>query len=139
MANFDIALKLTLDKEGFFSEDPDDVGGTTLWGLARNMDKTWPGWAIVDSLRSHNDFPKCLKENAQLLHMRHDVYDKKYWQPILGDQIINQEVANDLFDKAVNMGVHQAVVLCQRSLGIQEDGKMGKTTMSILNISNPFA
>lgn len=139
MAKLDIALKLTLKNEGFYGNDPSDTGGETLWGIARNKEKDWPGWAIVDSLRGHNDFPSCLKENVQLLQMRHEVYNREYWNPIKGDNIINQEVANDLFDKAVNMGVHQAVVLCQRSLEIPETGKMDSSTLNILNINNPFA
>lgn len=138
MAKLDIALNLTLKNEGFYGIDPNDTGGETLWGIARNKEKDWSGWEIVDSLKSHNDFPSCLKENVQLLHMRHDLYDRNYWKPIMGNDIINQEVANDLFDKAVNMGVHQAVILCQRSLDIPETGKMDSSTLNLLNIHNPF-
>ena len=139
MAKLNIALKRTLLNEGFYGNDPDDTGGETLWGLARNKEKDWPGWAIVDSLRGHSDFPSCLKENAELIQLRDNAYARKYWIPIKGDEIINQEVADDLFDKAVNMGVHQGVVLCQRSLGISETGKMDASTLNVLNTNNPYA
>lgn len=139
MAKLDIALNLTLKNEGFYGNDASDTGGETLWGIARNKEQNWPGWEIVDSLRGHDDFPSCLKENAQLLQMRQEVYDREYWKAIKGDSIINQEVANDLFDKAVNMGVHQAVVLCQRSLDMPETGKMDSSTLNILNTNNPYA
>lgn len=139
MAKLDIALNLTLKNEGFYSNDPSDTGGETLWGIARNKEKNWPGWTIVDSLKNNTSFPNCLKDNAQLIQLRYDVYNTNYWKPIKGNDIINQEVANDLFDKAVNMGVHQAVVLSQRSLEIPETGKMDNSTLNVLNTNNPFA
>jgi hypothetical protein len=139
MAKLDIALELTLKNEGFYSNDPSDTGGETLWGIARNKEKNWAGWPIVDSLKNSSNFPNCLKNNAQLIQMRNDVYNTGYWKPIKGDDIINQEVANDLFDKAVNMGVRQAIVLCQRSLEIPETGKMDTGTLNVLNTNNPFA
>jgi hypothetical protein len=139
MAKLEIALPITLDREGFYSNDPQDAGGETLWGIARNKEKNWAGWAIVDQLRSSPDFPNCLKHNATLLTLRNQLYDQRYWKKIQGDNIINQEVANDLFDKSVNMGVHQAVVLCQRSLEIPETGNMDNSTLNVLNTNNPFA
>lgn len=139
MAKLKPALEATLKNEGFYGNDPDDTGGETLWGIARNADKKWQGWPIVDSLRNEEGFPQCMKDHEELLAMRDELYRTRYWDLIDGDDIINQEVANDLFDKAVNMGVHQAVVLCQRSLAIPETGKMNTSTMNVLNTNNPYA
>jgi len=41
--------------------------------------------------------------------------------------------------KKLNMGVHQAVVLCQRSLDVPETGKMDSSTINVLNTNNPYA
>jgi len=139
MAKFEIALDGTLKNEGFYGNDPSDTGGETLWGIARKPNPKWVGWPIVDSLKNEDHFPQCLKENSELFEARDLFYREAFWNVIKGDDIINQEVANDLFDKAVNMGVHQAVVLCQRSLDVPETGKMDSSTLNVLNTNNPYA
>ena len=138
MAKLDIALELTLKNEGFYGNDPDDAGGETLWGIARKPNPKWEGWSIVDSLKGEPDFPRCMKDNTELLEAMHDFYRESFWNTIKGDEIINQDVANDLFDKAVNMGTHQAMLLCQASLDLPSNGKMDSTTLNILNQNNPY-
>ena len=139
MANPKPALAKTLVNEGFYSNTPGDNGGETLWGIARVPNPTWEGWSIVDSLRSSSDFPNCLKHNAQLLELRDKFYIHKYWDIICGDDIINQESANELFDSSVNMGTHQAIVLTKRALSIAETGHMDILTLTALNTANPYA
>ena len=139
MAKLLPALEATLKKEGFYSNDPQDAGGETIWGIARNMHKEWRGWEIVDEFRRATGFPVILKENKELLALRDSFYEHEFWEKIKGAYIINQEAANDLFDKAVNMGVKQSVILCQRSLGITESGVMNDGTLNQLNEANPYA
>jgi len=139
MADFKKALQPTLEKEGFYGNDPDDTGGETYQGIARKMNPNWAGWALVDLLRSHPNFPKVLTDHKELLTFRNAFYRVEFWSKIKGDNIINQEVANDLFDKAVNMGVKQAVILCQRTLGQEETGTMDTNTLNLLNEMNPYA
>ena len=38
-----------LKREGFYNNDPDDMGGETYRGVARNYHPQWEGWAIVDA------------------------------------------------------------------------------------------
>jgi len=138
MADFLKALELTLKEEGFYGNDKDDSGGETIWGIARKMNPHWGGWAIVDSNKNRANFPACLKSNNMLVGMRNEFYRVNFWLVAKGDEVINQDVANDLFDKAVNTGVKQAIILCQRSLSIKESGVMDKLTVSKLNESNPY-
>lgn len=138
MAKLELALEATLDHEGFYGNDSSDTGRETIWGIARYFNPKWVGWPIVDSLKNEDGFPACMKDNSELLEARDEFYTKAFWTPIKGDEIINQEVANDLFDKAVNMGIYQAMVLCQRSLDIPETGKMNSATLNVLNINNSF-
>jgi len=139
MANFEKALQLTLEKEGFISNDSSDAGGFTAWGIAQKINPHWSGWAIITQNKNRQDFPECLKTNSMLIGMRNEFYRQEYWNKIKGDNIINQEVAEDTFDKSVNMGVKQAVILCQRTLGQEETGVMDTRTLNLLNEMNNYA
>jgi lysozyme family protein len=71
-------------------------------------------------------------------------YKDRYWNPWWGDEIHDQEIANELFDTSVNMGVSRAVKFLQKSLNylnrngtlysdIVEDGVFGENTMRAFN------
>jgi lysozyme family protein len=132
MANFDEALAVVLRHE-----DPKlsgvvttDCGGRTRFGIAE---------------RSHpkvgDDFYCGPKENA--LQVAREIYRNDYWNPIHGEEIADQQIAGKLLDMAVNMGVRQATILCQRALNactairLIEDGVVGQKTLSAINGCNP--
>ena len=52
---------------------------------------------------------------------------------IKGDLIESQEVANALYDFAVNSGVSKAVKSIQEILGIAVDGNLGAKTIAAIN------
>lgn len=139
MARLQPALEATLGHEGFYSNDSQDTGGETLFGIARSMNPKWEGWRIVDSLRQEDGFPECMRYNSELIELRDEFYTKAFWNPMRGDEIINQDVASDLFDSSVNMGISQGIILCQRALGVPETGKMDNSTLNTLNSANPYA
>lgn len=65
------------------------------------------------------------------------IYLRDYWQPLRGDEILSQAVAENLFDTAVNMGVGRAVKLAQLALEVQTvDGCMSQHTLEAINRSN---
>ena len=49
MAKFSISLQKTLAHEGFYSNDPDDLGKETYKGISRIFHPKWNGWTIIDS------------------------------------------------------------------------------------------
>jgi lysozyme family protein len=144
MAMFNEAYEITLQHEGFYSNDVDDVGGETYKGISRKYHPSWPGWEIIDGAKSIPTFPDCIKYDSELNSMIMLFYKANYWDRFWGDQIISQAIANELFDTAVNMGVSRAVKFLQRGLNllnrnqlnypdIVEDGKFGRATMNALN------
>lgn len=133
MADLEIALDNTLSNEGFYSNVAGDPGGETLWGIARNKQPYPEFWSIVDSLRSHADFPSCLKNNTHLLQLRHIFYDKHEWSIIRGDEIVDQSIANICFDMAVNKGIPIAIEFAQESAQVPMTGVMDDVTISALN------
>ena len=134
MANFEEALAVVLRHE-----DPrlsgvviEDCGGRTRFGIAE---------------RSHpqqgDRFYCGSKDDA--LEIAREIYRRDYWEAIRGDEIVQQQIAGKLLDMAVNMGVRQATLLCQRAVNactaarLIEDGVVGAKTLSAINACNPEA
>ena len=143
MSEFKIAYGNTMSHEGIYSNDPRDMGGETWKGVARKMHTNWEGWLVIDMIKkSVNavDLPKTLAIDEELEEMVQAFYQSEFWNMMLLDQIPYQEVANELFDTAVNQGQVIAVRQFQEALNllnnnqkhysdISEDGKMGGATI----------
>lgn len=132
-AKFEIALKLTLEVEGKYVNDPADVGGETYKGIARKKNPKWEGWVIIDSFKTNPNFPGNLEANKNLQKLIPVFYRKNYWNRIKGDRIKSQEIANQLFGTAVNMGVVPAIRIMQNACGAKPTGKMDDATLNALN------
>jgi len=120
MADFEAAVTKTIRREGgdAITEDPDDPGGLTRFGISK---------------RAH---PEIDPRNLTLESAK-AIYRKDYWNPLEGDSITSQAIAETLFDTAVNMGVAQAVRLAQVVLGQLADGNVGPATLDALNAADP--
>jgi lysozyme family protein len=132
MADFKIALNKTLQNEGKYVNDPSDSGGETYCGISRKNFPKWEGWIIIDSY-SRINFPKCLDQDTKLQGLVSDFYYHNFWLAAGCDKLNNQEIANHLFDSAVNMGIKPAVKLVQESLFTTVTGVLDKTTIEKLN------
>ena len=147
MADFEIAYGETELREGGYVNDPVDRGGETHRGVARKFHPDWPGWKIVDRIKreSPKDFKQRINENDELAELAKALYKEKYWDPIRGDQLPNQHLANKVFDTGVNQGVGRSVRYLQEGLNllnrnqknypdIKVDGKFGDATMKTLKL-----
>src|SRR4051794_33718383 len=105
MGNFSTALQKVLQSEGGYVNDPNDPGGETYKGIARNSNGTWDGWAIIDAQRTQAGFPAILDSNTDIQAKIQDFYQANYWNPVKGDDITNDDIATSIFDFAVNAGV----------------------------------
>ena len=145
MADFEIAYGETELFEGGYVNDSDDKGGETHRGVARRFHQDWPGWEIIDRIKDQHpeDFRRRINDNEELVKLSKQLYKEKYWQPILGDQIPDQQVANKVFDTGVNQGVATSVKYLQQGLNllnrdqrnfedVEIDGKMGASTLAAL-------
>jgi lysozyme family protein len=143
MADFDVALPKILRHEGVvfdpdgdpivgrtgYVNNPDDPGGETNYGITRNV--ALENGYVADMV----DIPFFVVKK---------VYRTRYWDALHGDDIADQEIAEELFDTAVNMGVGTVAMFLQRTLNvlnlrgvryadIQVDGKIGPGTISALS------
>lgn len=133
MAKFNLALSKVLFHEGGYVNDPDDLGGETYKGVARNSHGSWTGWSLIDQGKSKPNFPKSLEANTKLQNLVEEFYLDTFWQPLKADQIQNQTSAASVFDFAVNSGITNSVRLVQSIVGTQIDGVIGDKTLIKIN------
>lgn len=133
MADFEKALALTLKSEGGYVDDPDDPGGETYKGIARSRNPKWEGWVEIDILKTKPNFPKNLDVSSILQEMVKDLYKVNYWHKIKGDDIEDQDIAESIFDFAVNAGPRTSSKLAQITVGAKPDGVIGPKTLAKIN------
>jgi len=143
MAKFEPAYEKTLANEGGYSNDPNDRGGETWKGIARKMHPQWPGFVLIDEVRKNTNkdqFVRALSVDEELDQLVQDFYKAEFWDKLMLDKITSQDVANEIFDTAINQGSTIAIKQFQEALNllnnnqkiysdINEDGKMGDATL----------
>lgn len=110
MTTFDRVVEFVLNHEGGYSNDPDDPGGETNFGISK---RSYPMLNI-----------KALTRADAI-----EIYRKDYWMHCKCDQM-PISIAVLLFDSAVNQGPGTAIRLLQRSLGVKTDGIVGPITIA---------
>lgn len=126
MATFDRAVAFTLEREGVLSNDANDRGGITKYGI------------ISPTLRAYQGKTGKL-QGRRIVDLTRDeaiaIYRALYWRY---DGIKNEQVAIKLFDYGVNVGLTQAVLFVQRALAslgvlVTVDGLYGPSTQLAIN------
>lgn len=126
MADFLPAFEKMLVNEGGYRlhNVEGDRGGMTFAGIARNMNPGWSGWPVIDAGgEPHADMVRAF-------------YRANFWNPIRGDEISSQRIAESIFDFNVNTG-RPARVLAQIVAGVTPDGSFGPKTVAALNAMDP--
>lgn len=109
IADFDKAFKLIIGAEGGYSNDPNDSGGATKYGISQ---KAYP----------YLDIKSLTIDDAK------KIYKRDYWDYIHGDEI-PFPICTLMFDEAVNQGTGAAIMDLQRACGLSEDGVFGIHTL----------
>ena len=116
MGNFDKSVSLVIGWEGPPTDDPDDAGGPTVFGIAK---------------KSHPGIPW-----SPTLDQAKQIYRSGYWVPLHGDDLPNP-LALTLFDFAVTQGVSTAILALQTALRVDVDGIFGFQTLTAAKHSGP--
>ena len=109
MNNFELAVNLTLAKEGVLSDHPNDKGGLTKYGICK---KAYPNLDICNLTK---------KEAIA-------IYKRDYWAKARCEEL-PYPLDVIIFDTAVNHGPVKAVKILQESLNVVCDGIIGEKTL----------
>lgn len=118
--SFEAAMKLSLENEGGYANDPRDPGGETNFGISS---RAYP----------NEDIKNLTIERAKYL------YKRDYWYPLRLDALANQYVANNLFDFGIHHGVRGTAKKWQLALAREYgfkgviDGIIGSFTLDFTN------
>lgn len=119
------AVKIVLDHEGGYVNDPDDPGGETRWGISK---RSYPDLDIAN-----------LTEEQACA-----IYYRDWWRRYKYDLIEDATVAAKVLDLSVNMGPSAAHKCLQRALhacgrrDVVIDGIIGPQTLAAVNAANPL-
>lgn len=116
--NFDAAFVRLIGHEGGVSNNPNDGGGLTKYGISK---RSYPGEDILNLT----------------LDRAKRIYLQDFWGPA-GCDTVPDAIKFDLFDMAVNSGVKAAIKTLQKAVGQFEDGILGpKTLQAIQSMPGP--
>lgn len=112
-------VEKVLDAEGGYSNDPDDPGGQTAWGISQ---KRYP----------ELDIKRLTRDEAA------ELYRLDFWTKYSYDRIRDDLLAEKAFSLAVNLGPYKAHVLLQISLNytgkhVVIDGHLGPKSLEAVN------
>ena len=109
-ADFALAYAPVAKWEGGWCHDFGDKGGETYCGCARNFFPNEPIWPVIDRAKSHPSykqgkaaFSAHLASIPSLPGCIKGWYRKEWWDKLQLGQL-DQIVANELFEQAVNLG-----------------------------------
>jgi lysozyme family protein len=153
--SFDAAMEIVLKhevgsaKDGGFTNDPDDEGGATKWGISlrylRGLEKEDgkkgpPGDLDGDGDVDAADIKKMTREQAIEFY-------RGYWReagmPTVEKAVQSVPVVIKIFDTGVNTGPKTAIKILQRALracsglDIADDGVAGKETLAAADAALP--
>ena len=126
--NFERAVRETLYLEGVFSDDSQDPGGKTKYGITEG---TWRAF------RQDRDLSLPKEVEGITVSQATDVYYYDFWCKLGLDKMFDKYVAAEVFDSAVNCGPGTGAKMLQRAINycrregwdrIAVDGQIGPQT-----------
>lgn len=119
MLTFDTAYDRLIGNEGGYSNNPDDPGGETNWGITLPVLHRAIGAGLVPNDTTVKNLSR---EQAKA------IYHQFFWESAHAGELPGG-VAFQLFDWVVNSGIETAVRGLQRALGVVDDGVVGAVTL----------
>lgn len=136
MASFDIAYnKYIKPNEGGYAFVPNDKGGETYAGIARNYNPGWEGWSYIDFIKRTKG-PIAINTMLPDIQFAVDKFYLNRWNVHRFGEINSQAIANLLFDFHVHSQAH-AIKAIQQLTGVTADGVMGPRTIAAINSADP--
>jgi len=119
--NFNQCLTIVLHEEGGYTNNPQDPGGITNFGITKTNWEEYVGHPV-----SASDM------QSLTVTMITPYYHSKVWNKLLCDQLPSG-IDLCVFDFAVNGGPSRSAKFLQKIIGATQDGSIGPNTISLLN------
>lgn len=129
MASFEPAFEKMIQNEGGYqlTRIEGDRGGLTYAGISQHFHPNWQGWSLLESN----------PQSPEITPLVRAFYQSEFWQKVCGDDIQAQDIAENIFDFAVNAGVATSAKLAQVTVESTPDGIIGPKTLGKLNTIEP--
>ena len=130
MANFEQAINTILVNEGGYTNDANDRGGKTNFGITEAELVS----AVTNGIVQGGTTAETITKDQAMT-----IYKAHYWNALKLDNISTQSVATKVFDTCVNLGNHWGIVCLQRAIrsatgnALVEDGALGQKTLDAVN------
>jgi lysozyme family protein len=119
MSSFDSAFDALMDREGGYSNNPDDPGGETMFGITERVARRF---GYTGSMRM---LPRVTAKA---------IARQEYWDRARCDEM-EPRVAFQIFDTIFNGG--PAIKWLQMSVDAAPDGRIGPATLAALKLVDP--
>lgn len=125
-SNFDAAFDYTIGNEGGYSNNPNDSGGPTNWGITIHDLSRWLKYSA-----SAEDVKNMSKALAK------EIYLDWYWNIIALDKVNSKGVAMAMFDMGVVRGTGTIAKAVQNIVRVTADAHVGPITLAAINAYDP--
>lgn len=133
-----------------YVNDPDDKGGETVAGISRRYHPKADVWVLIDGAKKYSDFPRNLERAA----LRHQIemaigafYFDEFWTPMRLEDFPDQDLADEMLEHAVHLGIGPAVTNLQLVLNslnlfgkrwndLKADGQLGQKTVACVHAAH---
>lgn len=133
-ANFNSCVSSILEHEGGLTNDPNDPGGITNWGISLRF--------LLDVEPTQH--PSASTIQTMTKEQAIQIYKQFWWDKYNYEMFDYQLIVEKVFDLAVNMGNREATKLLQRSINhvhpaaeLVIDGLLGRNTFQFSNRVDP--
>lgn len=141
MAEFEPAYRQVIANEGGYVNDPEDLGGETYKGIARNYYPNWAGWWYIDRYKATNGpiATGAIIDSPPVEASVRGFY-RGLWKKYRMGEIDDQALANNFFDFIVL--AKRAVATMQEALNrmgfrVVVDNIIGPQTITAINRADP--
>lgn len=115
---YDESLRRVLEHEGGYTNDANDPGGPTNWGIT-----------IGDARAYWKNDATAADVKAMPLDVAKQIYRSKYWDAMSCNSL-PAGVDYCVFDYGVNSGISRSAKVLQSFVGVPQDGEIGQDTIA---------
>jgi lysozyme family protein len=138
MSEFGIAVEYVLENEGGLTDNVQDAGGITKYGISYRFLRELDSF----TLQKFGIFGELTYQSVRdlTIDQAHMIYKDEFWAGNNFEEIESQQVCNYVFDMVVNHGQTPGIKMVQRSIWaatkkdfVKDDGFMREPTIGALN------